>query len=140
MVFYPLFRIRKNNAAASVNTAEYSATTSLIVVAVFIPFALAEPRKIIRSDGTRLVLRPAESSPKEINNTVYALKEGTPFILRSVPSQRFQRVSLQRSDTLCQWFDIRYCRIHRWGQYLSVRSVRIHHVQIMYDQSSRLIY
>lgn len=77
----PVAQNNSNKAAASVNTATYIATTVLMIVSVFVPLALAPPHKIIRSDGTRVVVRPAESIPKELANMVYSLKKDPMFLL-----------------------------------------------------------
>jgi MFS family permease len=77
----PVAQNNSNTAAASVNTGTYVATTVLMIVAVFVPFALANPGKIIRSDGTRVVVRPAESLPRELRNMVYSLRKDPMFLL-----------------------------------------------------------
>ncbi|OZJ06754.1 hypothetical protein BZG36_00262 [Bifiguratus adelaidae] len=77
----PVAQNNNNTAAASVNTGTYVATTVLMIVSVFVPFALASPDKIIRSDGTRVVVRPAESLPRELRNMVYSLKKDPMFLL-----------------------------------------------------------
>ena len=77
----PVAQNNNNTAAASVNTATYIGTTVLMILSVFVPLALAPPHKIIRSDGTRVVVRPAESIPKELRSMVYSLKKDPMFLL-----------------------------------------------------------
>lgn len=77
----PVAQNNSNKAAASVNTATYAATTILMIVSALVPLALAPPHKIIRSDGTRVIVRPAESIPRELANMVYSLKKDPMFLL-----------------------------------------------------------
>jgi hypothetical protein len=77
----PVAQNNTNTAAASVNTGTYVATTVLMIISVIVPFALANPNNVIRSDGTRVVVRPAGSIVQELRNMLYSLKKDPMFLL-----------------------------------------------------------
>jgi hypothetical protein len=77
----PVAQNISNTDAGSVNNATYIATTVLMIISIFVPILLARPGKIIRDDGTRVVVRPAQSLIKELSNMVYTVKTDPMFLL-----------------------------------------------------------
>jgi hypothetical protein len=77
----PVAQNHGNTEAVSVNTGTCAATTIIMIAAVIVPFALASPTKIIRNDGTRVVVHPAGSIMQELRNMVNSLKKDPMFLL-----------------------------------------------------------